>query len=137
MGCLLAAILSIQFAAPASARVNAVVDLSSQTVDVYVNGVHRHRWRTSTGRRGYRTPTGVYSPKRLERDWYSRKYYWSPMPYSVFFRGGYAIHGTTETGRLGRPASHGCIRLRTAHARELFNLIRRYGMNRSRIIIRN
>jgi lipoprotein-anchoring transpeptidase ErfK/SrfK len=131
-----AAMASLLQPVAAEAGVNAIVDLSAQRVDVYVNGALRHRWPTSTGRRGYRTPTGSYRPKRLERQWYSRKYYWSPMPYSVFFRGGYAIHGTTETHSLGRPASHGCVRLRTAHARTLFELVERYGMKRTRIIVR-
>lgn len=136
LGCIVVAASVILQLAPASARVNAVVDISNQSLNLYVDGSLRHSWRVSTGRRGYRTPTGSYSPKRLERQWYSRKYHWSPMPYAVFFRGGYAIHGTNETGRLGRPASHGCIRLRTAHARTLFNLIRQHGFHRSRIIIR-
>lgn len=136
VGCLAAALFVFFQPVRAEARVDAVVDLSSQTVDVYVNGEHRHRWATSTGRRGHRTPTGSYRPKRLERQWYSRKYDWAPMPYAVFFRGGYAIHGTTETGRLGRPASHGCIRLRTANAREFFRLVQRYGMKSTRIVIR-
>jgi hypothetical protein len=34
----------------------------------------------------------------------------APMPHSIFFRGGYAIHGSYATGSLGRPASPGCIR---------------------------
>ena len=65
----------------------------------------------STARRGYRTPVGKYRPTRLERMWYSSKYENSPMPYSIFFLGGYAIHGTYEVKRLGRAVSHGCIRL--------------------------
>lgn len=135
-GCLAAALVLFLQPVSVEARVDAVVDLSSQTVDVFVNGQHHHRWATSTGRRGHRTPTGSYRPQRLERQWYSRKYDWTPMPYSVFFRGGYAIHGTTETGKLGRPASRGCIRLRTANARVLFELIKRHGMSRSRVVIR-
>ncbi len=130
-------IISLFFASSAeAARVVAAVDLSRQRMHVYVNEVYYYTWRISTGRRGYRTPSGVFRPKRLERRWFSRKYNWTPMPHSVFFLGGYAIHGTYQTRRLGRPVSHGCIRLHPSNAARLFHLIRRYGRRNTRIIIR-
>ena len=46
------------------------------------------------------------------------------MPYSIFFDGGYAIHGSYEISHLGRPASHGCVRLHPKHAAVLFALVR-------------
>jgi hypothetical protein len=46
------------------------------------------------------------------------------MPHSIFFAGGYAIHGSYEISRLGRPASHGCIRLHPKNAATLFELVR-------------
>ena len=58
------------------------------------------------------------------------------MPYSVFFYGGYAIHGTDKISQLGRPASHGCVRLHPSHAATLFNLINRHGRANSRIQVR-
>jgi lipoprotein-anchoring transpeptidase ErfK/SrfK len=119
-----------------AAKLVAKVDLSSQTMRVYANGKMLHSWRVSTGRRGYRTPTGTYRPKFLKRMHYSRKYNNSPMPYSVFYHGGYAIHGTNYTRRLGRPASHGCVRLHPANARRLYGLIRANGRGNTRIIIR-
>ncbi|MDH3742345.1 MAG: L,D-transpeptidase [Hyphomicrobiales bacterium] len=122
--------------AGAAGRVRAEIDLSQQRMYVYVDGAIRGRWRVSTARRGYRTPVGSFRPIRLERSWYSRKYDWAPMPYSVFFLGGYAIHGTTETRRLGRPVSHGCVRLHPKHAATLFRLIRQAGRKNTRIIIR-
>jgi lipoprotein-anchoring transpeptidase ErfK/SrfK len=67
---------------------------------------------------------------------YSRKYHNSPMPWSVFFKGGYAIHGTNAIRRLGRPASHGCIRVHPRNAKKLYQLIKRYGKQNTRIIIR-
>lgn len=120
---------------PALAGVEAKINLSSQTMRVIVNGRHRHTWRVSTGRRGYRTPTGRYRPYLLRRRHFSSKYYNAPMPYSIFFRGGYAIHGTTHTRKLGRPASHGCIRLQTSNAARLFSLVQRHGKGRSRVTI--
>jgi len=120
----------------AEARVVAKIDLSSQTMNVYVNGSLRHSWRVSTARRGYRTPTGSYSPKWLARMHYSSKYHNSPMPHSIFFHRGYAIHGTYAIRHLGRPASHGCVRLLPSHARTLYSLVRAHGKRNTRIVIR-
>lgn len=119
----------------AQASVNVRVDISSQRMSVYVNGSLRHVWRVSTGRRGYRTPTGYFRPTRLERKWYSRKYNWSPMPHSIFFNGGIAIHGSYHVRQLGRPASHGCVRLAPGNAARLFRLVRRHGARRTRIVV--
>ncbi len=58
---------------------------------------------------------------------YSRKYHMSPMPYSIFFAGGYAIHGTYATAYLGRPASHGCVRLSPENAATLFHMVQAEG----------
>lgn len=121
--------------AEAAQRVTAKIDLSEQRLYLYVDGRLRSKWPVSTARRGYRTPTGSWRPTRLERDWHSRKYNWAPMPYSVFFYGGYAIHGTTDLKRLGRPASHGCIRLHPKNAAHLFNLVRRVGRGNTRVVI--
>ncbi len=137
------ALLSAAFAvfvmasADAKASVVAKIDVSAQRMNVYVNGSLRHSWAVSTGRRGYRTPRGSYRPKFLKRMHYSSKYNNSPMPHSIFFRGGYAIHGTNAVSRLGRRASHGCVRLHRANARRLYNLVRKYGKGRTRIVITN
>ncbi len=118
-----------------AARLVAHVDISSQTMTVHKDGRVIHRWKVSTGRSGYRTPTGTYGPKRMHTMWHSRKYQMSPMPYSIFFRGGYAIHGTNYVSKLGRPASHGCVRLHTANAKRLFQLTRQVGTKNMRVKI--
>jgi lipoprotein-anchoring transpeptidase ErfK/SrfK len=99
------------------------------------NGVRAYSWAISTGRKGYRTPTGSYRPTRLHRIWYSSKYENAPMPHSIFFRGGYAIHGTDRLKSLGRPASHGCVRLHPSNARKLYNLVLAYGRKHTRIVV--
>jgi L,D-transpeptidase catalytic domain len=109
----------------AEAGVVITVDKSTQQLSVAVDGVPRYEWPVSTARWGYTTPNGTYTPQRLERQWYSRKYDWSPMPYSIFFDGGYAIHGSYEISSIGRPASHGCVRLHPANAAVLFALVQR------------
>ena len=109
--------------APAQADVVVTVDKSAQTLSVAVDGFTRYQWPVSTARRGYRTPNGSYRPQWLARKWFSTIYDGSPMPYSIFFNGGYAIHGSYEISRLGRPASHGCIRLHPKNAAVLFALV--------------
>ncbi len=124
-------------AASASAAVVARIDVSKQTMTVSENGRVVYNWRVSTAGKGYHTPRGSYRPTRMHRMWYSRKYDNSPMPHSIFFRGGYAIHGTNHVKRLGRPASHGCVRLAPGNARALYNLVRAHGAKNTRIIVQN
>ena len=112
--------------ARAEAGIVVTVDKSAQRLSVVVDGSQRYEWPVSTARWGYRTPNGTYRPERLERKWFSRKYDMSPMPYSIFFDGGYAIHGSYEISRLGRPASHGCIRLHPDNAATLFSLVKEH-----------
>jgi lipoprotein-anchoring transpeptidase ErfK/SrfK len=119
-----------------TARLDVDIDLSEQKMTVRLDARTLYYWPVSTARPGYRTPTGTFRPYRLERMWYSTIYDYAPMPYSIFFYGGYAIHGTTEISRLGRPASHGCVRLHPENARLLYRLIREVGKSDTRIVIR-
>ncbi|WP_244597696.1 L,D-transpeptidase [Roseitalea porphyridii] len=120
----------------AAASLTVTIDLSDQQMTVRSGDGVLHRWAVSTARSGYRTPVGTYRPIRLERMWYSRKYDMAPMPHSIFFHGGYAIHGTTEIGALGRPASHGCVRLHPDHARTLFDMVVAHGSAATSIVVR-
>lgn len=122
-------------AAAAPKDVEILIDLSQQSMDVMLHGDHAYHWKVSTARPGYRTPVGRFRPYRLERVWFSIKYDNAPMPHSIFFLGGYAIHGTTEIRKLGRPVSHGCIRLHPDNARILFGLVRQAGMTNTGITI--
>ncbi|SKA30555.1 L,D-transpeptidase [Consotaella salsifontis] len=131
----LVCILVAALAGPASAGITARIDISSQVMNVYEDGELTYTWPVSTARRGYHTPTGTYRAQRIHKMWYSRKYDMSPMPYSVFFKGGYAIHGTNALRSLGRPASHGCVRLHPANARIFYGLVRSSGMENTRIEI--
>ncbi len=119
----------------AFASVVAQIDLSSQRMHVYVNGKPAYTWKVSTARPGYRTPTGTYKPYNLVRYHRSTIYNGSPMPYSIFFKGGYAIHGSYETKHLGRPASHGCVRLHPSNAARLYALVQQHGKSNTTIRI--
>ncbi len=129
------AVIPLQTVGAKAVNLTARIDISQQTMVVTHRGQVKYRWKVSTGRRGYYTPTGTYSPKWLSRHHRSRKYNNAPMPYAIFFRGGYAVHGTDDLKRLGRPASHGCVRLDPKHAATLFSLVQREGFQNTRIII--
>ncbi|MDA9467790.1 L,D-transpeptidase [Bradyrhizobium sp. CCBAU 53415] len=133
---ILAVLLLLGIAAQsAHAAVTVRVQLSTQTMLVAVDGTEYATWLVSTARRGYRTPTGTYQPYSLQRMHYSKLYDFTPMPYSIFFHGGYAIHGTFEVRNLGRPVSHGCIRLAPDQAQSLFELIQAQGSQNTTIEI--
>jgi lipoprotein-anchoring transpeptidase ErfK/SrfK len=132
-----AVVSAFALASPSEANVRVHIDISSQMMTVAVNGSQYATWRVSTARRGYYTPRGAFRPFLLKKMHYSSKYENSPMPNSIFFRGGYAIHGTGYIKYLGRPASHGCIRLAPRNAAALYGLIRRHGMRNTRIVISN
>lgn len=121
----------------ANAHVSVRIDVSAQIMRVDIDGVPYATWRVSTARSGYYTPRGSYKPYLLKRMHYSRKYDNSPMPHSIFYKGGYAIHGTNYIKSLGRPASHGCIRLAPGNAARLFGLVSKFGMTKTRIVIVN
>lgn len=113
----------------------AIIDLSKQRMTVMSGDEVLHVWPISSGRGGYQTPNGTYYPQWRARMWRSKQYYNAPMPYSVFFHRGYAVHGTYATGLLGRPASHGCIRLSNKNAATFFKLVGEHGMESTQIVV--
>ncbi|MEM6761285.1 MAG: L,D-transpeptidase [Pseudomonadota bacterium] len=114
----------------------AEVDLSDQALTVYYKGEELARWTVSTGRAGFRTPKGTFRPQRMYRDYYSKQYDGAPMPNAIFYDRGYAIHGSWELGSLGRPASHGCVRLHPADAEKLFELVLTVGAENTAIHVK-
>jgi lipoprotein-anchoring transpeptidase ErfK/SrfK len=129
---LVAALSVVVFGASAKAEVIVDVDISTQTMHVEA-AAGSYDWPVSTARVGFSTPRGHFAPTGMERMHYSKKYHNSPMPYSIFFRGGYAIHGTYALSALGAPASHGCVRLSPEHAKMLYEMVQNEG---ARISIR-
>lgn len=120
----------------AKAEVLITVDKTTQRMSVSVDGQPRYAWSVSTGKAGHETPGGTFTPSRLVKDHASKEWDNSPMPHSIFFtHRGHAIHGSNATRRLGRPASHGCVRLTPANAAKLFALVRSEGLGNTRIVI--
>jgi hypothetical protein len=116
-------------AMPALAKVDITVDKNNQLMTVAVDGVERYRWPVSTGIPSRETPGGSFRAFRMEADHFSKEFDDAPMPHSIFFtKVGHAIHGTDSEGRLGTPASHGCVRLSKANATTLYDLVQKDGV---------
>ena len=124
---LLALVVLLMAPTYAHAFVQIDIDLSSQTMMVQSGSGQTYIWPISSGRAGYPTPRGVFRPRALYTMVHSAKYGNAPMPHSIFFYGQYAIHGTNAVGNLGRPASHGCVRLAPGNASTLFAMVQAQG----------
>ncbi|MBA2125235.1 L,D-transpeptidase [Hyphomicrobium methylovorum] len=111
------------------------INLATQTMSVKVNGQTQYTWPISSGVAAHATPTGTFYPQWTAKSWFSRKYDNAPMPHSVFIHGGIAIHGTVHLRSLGRPASHGCIRLAPSNARTFYNLVQSHGMRATKVSV--
>lgn len=112
------------------------VEKSEQRMYLYVNGSLYGTFATSTGIPGRDTPNFDRHPDgRIYERYTSTKFPGGDydglgnMPYAVFITGGFAIHGTGRGNwpKLGRVASHGCIRIHPDNARLFNSLARQYG----------
>jgi hypothetical protein len=113
----------------AQAKVNITIDKNAQEMTVAVDGVEQYHWPVSTGIPSRETPNGTFRAFRMEEDHFSKEFDDAPMPHSIFFtKIGHAIHGTDSEGRLGTPASHGCVRLSKANASTLYALVESQGV---------
>jgi len=130
-----AALFALLAGPVAAERLEIVVDKSEQSMRVELDGRIVGDWPVSTARAGKVTPVGLFAPVTLKEMHYSTLYNNAPMPWSVFFYGNYAIHGTDQVDKLGSPASAGCVRLHPDNAEVLFGLIRDVGELETRIAI--
>jgi hypothetical protein len=130
-----AAFLLVLTAWPASAKLLISIDKSTQRMTVSQDGSALYTWPVSTGVQRYDTPNGSFTPSRMAKTHFSREWDNAPMPNSIFFTDrGHAIHGTSHAS-IGRPASHGCVRLSLANARTLFDLVKREGMSNTTVVL--
>ncbi len=137
---LFAAAAAILVALPVVAEASnlvARVSVSQQKMQVFHGGRLIYEWPVSTARQGKITPRGQFTAQWLSRNHRSSLYNNAPMPYSIFYDGHYAVHGTDQVNRLGRPASAGCVRLHPDNARVLFEMARQEGLDNTRIVIMN
>ncbi len=118
-----ACLAGLLFSLPARADILIRVDKTTQRMTVSVDGQQRYTWPVSTGRPGYDTPNGTFWALSRDKDHRSKEYDNAPMPFSIFFTNkGNAVHGTRDRG-LGRPVSHGCVRLSVKNAAILWDLV--------------
>ena len=115
----------------------ALVKISDQKLQLYERGKFLSQWDISSARPGKITPRGSWTAKWLSRNHKSSIYDGAEMPYSVFFNGDYAVHGTRQVNKLGEPASAGCIRLHPKNAKIFFELARLYGVENTLVKIVN
>jgi hypothetical protein len=103
--------------------VTMLVSLRDQRGYVYRDGQRIAVTTVSTGTPGHDTPIGVFPIMEKKPIHHSRIYDNAPMPWMQrLTMWGHALHaGHVRAG----PASHGCIRLPAAFARQLFSLTRR------------
>ena len=112
------------------------VDKSTQRVTVFIDGVEKYQWPVSTGKRGYSTPSGSYTALSMHEVWYSKEWDNAPMPHAIFYmKDGHAIHGSYEVRNLGKPASHGCVRISPQNATILYDLVKKNSMDNTRVVL--
>jgi lipoprotein-anchoring transpeptidase ErfK/SrfK len=112
------------------------IDKSRQEMSVFVDGIEKYTWPVSTGKRGYSTPSGTYTASSMNEIWYSKQWDNAPMPHAIFYmKDGHAIHGTLEERNLGKPASHGCVRISRANATALYALVKGTGLKNTQVVL--
>lgn len=127
-----------------SCAVWAHVNRGSQTMRLYKNGSLVGKFPTSTGVAGRGTPAFDKHPDGRIYDRYTSTKFpggnyngLGNMPYAVFIRGGFAIHGTPKGNwkLLGQRASHGCIRIHPDYARKFNRMVRAAGISNTWITV--
>jgi lipoprotein-anchoring transpeptidase ErfK/SrfK len=120
----------------AGSSVLIAIDKARQKMTVSVDGVQQYEWPVSTGRAGYSTPSGTYTPTSMNEVWYSQEWDNAPMPHAIFFmKDGHAIHGSYEVKTLGKPVSHGCVRISPKNATTLFALVKKNGLKNTQVVL--
>ncbi len=112
------------------------INKAKQRMTVFVDGIQKYNWQVSTGRAGYSTPSGTYTATSMNEIWYSKEWDNSPMPHSIFFiKDGHAIHGSYEVKTLGKPVSHGCVRISPENATTLYALVKANGLENTQVVL--
>jgi len=151
-GLVIVPVLAVMFAFPASAQISSDsetqsthaagaavlinIDKTKQKMTIFLDGAKKYDWPVSTGRAGYSTPSGTYTATSMNEVWYSKEWDNSPMPHSIFFmKDGHAIHGSYEVKTLGKPVSHGCVRISPENATTLYALVEKNGLENTEVVL--
>jgi lipoprotein-anchoring transpeptidase ErfK/SrfK len=112
------------------------IDKTAQKMSVFIDGTKKYDWRVSTGRPGYSTPSGTYTATSMNEVWYSKEWDNAPMPHAIFFMtDGHAVHGSYEVKNLGKPVSHGCVRIAPENATTLYALVEKNGLKNTQVVL--
>ena len=112
------------------------IDKTTQKMSVFIEGTKKYDWRVSTGRPGYSTPSGTYTATSMNEVWYSKEWDNAPMPHAIFFMtDGHAVHGSYEVKSLGKPVSHGCVRIAPENASILYALVGKNGLKNTQVVL--
>jgi len=112
------------------------IDKTKQQMTVFLDGVESYNWPVSTGKAGYSTPSGTFTAMSMNEVWYSKEWDNAPMPHAIFFmKDGHAIHGSYEVKNLGKPASHGCVRISPQNATTLYDLVAKTGLKNTQVVL--
>lgn len=124
IGLLSATILSTPASAGSGGNLQIFVSKTEQSLVVYDGDKVVATSNVSTGKPGHTTPSGVFSILEKRKYHESNLYSNAPMPWMQRITwSGVALH---ESGSVPNyPASHGCVRLPAAFAKELFKLTER------------
>ena len=121
---------------PAAPTIVINIDKTKQKMTVLLDGVQRYDWPVSTGKAGYSTPSGSFTPLSMNKVWYSKEWDNAPMPHAIFFmKDGHAIHGSYEVKHLGKAVSHGCVRISPQNATTLYTLIEKTGLKNTQVVL--
>jgi hypothetical protein len=107
------------------------IDLSEQTLVVYVGDAPRFATLVSTGEEGFETPAGLFEIRRKYiadtmaniGDGNDERYSIEDVPWTQYFDGSIALHGAFWHSRFGLPRSHGCVNLAPRDARVVFDAL--------------
>jgi lipoprotein-anchoring transpeptidase ErfK/SrfK len=121
---------------PAAPTIVINIDKTKQRMTVSSDGVQRYDWPVSTGKAGYSTPSGTFTPLSMNKVWYSKEWDNAPMPHAIFFmKDGHAIHGSYEVNHLGKAVSHGCVRISPQNATTLYTLVEKTGLKNTQVVL--
>jgi len=123
-------------ASPVLSAILINIDKTKQQMTVFLDGVETYNWPVSTGKAGYSTPSGTFTAMSMNEVWYSKEWDNAPMPHAIFFmKDGHAIHGSYEVKTLGKPVSHGCVRISPQNATTLYGLVAKTGLKNTQVVL--
>jgi lipoprotein-anchoring transpeptidase ErfK/SrfK len=108
--------------APADGKRWIEIDISDQALTAWQGDVPVFQTTVSTGKPGWRTLPGTFAVyRKYEKTRMRGADYDTPdVPWTMYYKGGFAIHGAYWHDNFGTPVSHGCVNLRVPEAKALF-----------------